>query len=120
MRAGMNVARLNFSHRTHPEYELVLDRIRTISACLGYAIAILQDLQGPRIRTGTLEGGQPVLLADGARVTITTSDVAGNAETISTTYKQLPQDVKEGDLILLDDGPRESAAHPETHHRRLP
>src|SRR6266566_6163600 len=104
MRAGMNVARLNFSHRTHPEHELVLDRIRTISARLGYAIAILQDLQGPKIRTGTLEGGQPVLLADGARVTITTSDVEGNAETISTTYKQLPQDVKEGDLILLDDG----------------
>ncbi len=104
MRAGMNVARLNFSHRTHPEHELVLDRIRTISARLGYAIAILQDLQGPKIRTGTLEGGQPVLLADGARVTITTSDVEGNAETISTTYKQLPQDVKEGDHILLDDG----------------
>ncbi len=104
MRAGMNVARLNFSHRTHPEHELVLDRIRTISARLGCAIAILQDLQGPKIRTGTLEGGQPVLLADGARVTITTSDVEGNAETISTTYKQLPQDVKEGDHILLDDG----------------
>src|SRR6266487_3797294 len=104
MLAGMNVARLNFSHGTYPEHELVLNRIRTISARLGYAIAILQDLQGPKIRTGTLEGGQPVLLADGARVTITTSDVEGNAETISTTYKQLPQDVKEGDLILLDDG----------------
>src|SRR3989454_4928104 len=104
MRAGMNVARLNFSHGTHPEHELVLDRIRTISARLGCAIAILQDLQGPKIRTGTLEGGQPVLLADGARVTITTRDVVGNAETISTTYKQLPQDVKGGDRILLDDG----------------
>ena len=104
MRAGMNVARLNFSHGTHPEYELVLDRIRTISVRLGCAIAILQDLQGPKIRTGTLEGGQPVLLADGARLTITTRDVVGNAETISTTYKQLPQDVKGGDRILLDDG----------------
>ncbi|HET8852485.1 MAG TPA: pyruvate kinase, partial [Ktedonobacteraceae bacterium] len=104
MRAGMNVARLNFSHGTHPEHELVLDRIRTISARLGCAIAILQDLQGPKIRTGTLEGGQPVLLADGARVTITTRDVVGNAETISTTYQQLPQDVKGGDRILLDDG----------------
>ncbi len=104
MRAGMNVARLNFSHGTHPEHELILDRIRTISARLGCAIAILQDLQGPKIRTGTLEGGQPVLLADGARMTITTRDVVGNAETISTTYKQLPQDVKGGDRILLDDG----------------
>src|SRR5207247_4868394 len=74
MRAGMNVARLNFSHRTHPEHELVLDRIRTISARLGCAIAILQDLKGPKIRNGTLEGGQPVILADGARVTFTTSE----------------------------------------------
>ena len=104
MRAGMNVARLNFSHGTQRENALVIERIRTISARLGCAIAILQDLQGPKIRTGTLEGGQPVLLVDGARVTITTRDVEGNAETISTTYKQLPQDVKEGDRILLDDG----------------
>src|SRR6266581_4975473 len=104
MRAGMNVARLNFSHRTHPEHELVLDRIRTISARLGCAIAILQDLQGPKIRTGTLQGGQPVLLADGAKVTITTRDVVGNAQIVSTTYKLLPQDVKAGDRILLDDG----------------
>lgn len=104
MRAGMNVARLNFSHGTQPEHALVIERIRTISTRLGYALAILQDLQGPKIRTGTLEGGRPVLLADGAIVTITTRDVAGNAETIPTTYQQLPQDVKEGDRILLDDG----------------
>jgi pyruvate kinase len=104
MRAGMNVARLNFSHGTQPEHALVIERIRTISARLGCAIAILQDLQGPKIRTGTLEGGSPVLLADGARVTITTRDVVGNAETIPITYRQLPQDVKEGDRILLDDG----------------
>ena len=104
IRAGMNVARVNFSHGTQPEHALVIERIRTTSARLGHAIAILQDLQGPKIRTGTLEGGQPVLLVDGAGVTITTRDVEGNAETISTTYKQLPQDVKEGDRILLDDG----------------
>ncbi len=104
IRAGMNVARVNFSHGTQPEHALVIERIRTTSARLGHAIAILQDLQGPKIRTGTLEGGQPVLLVDGARVTITTRDVEGNAETISTTYQQLPQDVKEGDRILLDDG----------------
>ncbi len=104
MLAGMNVARLNFSHGTYPEHELVLNRIRTISARLGYAIAILQDLQGPKIRTGTLEGGQPVILARDARVTITTRPVVGNAETISTTYQALPQDVKSGDRILLDDG----------------
>ena len=56
MRAGMNVARLNFSHGTQPEHEMVLDRIRTISARLGYAIAILQDLQGPKIRTERWKG----------------------------------------------------------------
>ncbi|SRR6266487_45125 len=104
MRAGMNVARLNFSHGTYPDHELVINRIRTISARLECAIAILQDLQGPKIRTGILEGGQPVILARDARVTITTRAVVGNAETISTTYQQLPHDVKGGDRILLDDG----------------
>src|SRR6266516_1085641 len=74
------------------------------SVYLGCSIAILQDLQGPKIRTGTLQGGQPVLLADGAKVTITTRDVVGNAQIVSTTYKLLPQDVKAGDRILLDDG----------------
>src|SRR5258708_16611442 len=105
MRAGMNVARLNFSHGTQPEHALVIERIRTISARLGCAIAILQDLQGPKIRTGTLEGGRPILLADDATVTITTRAVVGNAETIPTTYQQFPQDVKESDPILLHERP---------------
>ncbi len=104
MRAGMNVARLNFSHGTHDEHALVIERIRTISARLGCPIAILQDLQGPKIRVGALEGGQPVRLIDGADLTITTRPIAGDAQTISTTYTLLPQDVKVGDRILLDDG----------------
>ena len=104
MRAGMNVARLNFSHGTQEEHALVIERIRAISARLGYPIAILQDLQGPKIRTGLLEGKQPVKLVDGAQLTITTRDVMGTAELVSTTYQQLPQDVKVGDRILLDDG----------------
>ncbi len=95
MRAGMNVARLNFSHGTHDEHAVVIERIRAISARLGCSIAILQDLQ---------EGGQPVRLVDGADVTITTRQVAGDAQTISTTYTPLPEDVKAGDCILLDDG----------------
>ena len=104
MRAGMNVARLNFSHGTYQEHELVIERVRAISARLGCAVAILQDLQGPKIRTGKLQDGKPVTLVDGSQVTITTRDVVGNAQVISTTYKPLPQDVKSGDRILLDDG----------------
>ena len=104
MRAGMNVARLNFSHGTHDEHAVVIARIRAISARLGCSIAILQDLQGPKIRTGALQGGQPVRLVDGTDVTITTRQVAGDSQTISTTYTPLPEDVKAGDRILLDDG----------------
>ncbi len=104
MMAGMNVARLNFSHGTYEEHEVVIERIRRISARLGYAIAILQDLQGPKIRTGSLIGHKPVTLVDNAKVTITTRNIEGTAEVISTTYQPLPQDVKPGDRILLNDG----------------
>jgi pyruvate kinase len=104
MLAGMNVARVNFSHGTQEEHALVIERIRTISARLGCTVAILQDLQGPKIRTGTLQGKQPVRLLDDAYLTITTDDIVGTAERVSTTYQQLPQDVKPGDCILIDDG----------------
>jgi pyruvate kinase len=104
MRAGMNVARLNFSHGTHDQHAIVIERVREISARLGCSVAILQDLQGPKIRTGALEGGKPVPLVDGTHVTITSRSIVGNAQVISTTYQALPQDVKVGDRILLDDG----------------
>lgn len=104
IQAGMNVARLNFSHGTHDDHALAIERIRRISARLGCPIAILQDLQGPKIRTGPLQQGQPVQLADGAHLTITTRQIIGDAHTVSTTYALLPQDVKVGDRILLDDG----------------
>ncbi len=104
MRAGMNVARLNFSHGTQQEHEQVIERVRALSARLNCAVAILQDLQGPKIRTGALQDGKPVRLVDGTQVTITTRDLVGNGQFISTTYKDLPQDVKIGDRILLDDG----------------
>ncbi len=104
MQAGMNVARLNFSHGTHQEHEQVIEHVRAISARLDCAVAILQDLQGPKIRIGTLQDGKPVMLVDGTQVTITTRDIVGNGHVISTTYKALPQDVKVGDRILLDDG----------------
>jgi pyruvate kinase len=104
MQAGMNVARLNFSHGTQEEHAEVIKRIRVLSARLGCAVAILQDLQGPKIRVGSLQGGKPITLVDDTWVTITTRPVAGDAQTIPTTYRQLPQDVRPGDRILLDDG----------------
>lgn len=104
IRAGMNVARLNFSHGTHEEHLQVLLRVRAIAERLGCPIAVLQDLQGPKIRTGLLQDGKPVMLIDNTQITITTRDIVGNGQIISTTYKALPQDVKPGDRILLDDG----------------
>jgi len=103
-RAGMNVARLNFSHGTQQDHALVIERVRAISARLSCSIAILQDLQGPKIRVGALQGGQPARLVDGATITITSRNVVGTADLVSTTYKPLPTDVKVGDRILLDDG----------------
>jgi pyruvate kinase len=104
MQAGMNVARLNFSHGKQEEHALVVERIRRISSRLGYSIAILQDLQGPKIRVGSLQDSKPIQLRDKSEVTITSRPVIGDSQTIPTTYQELPQDVKPGDRILLDDG----------------
>jgi pyruvate kinase len=104
VRAGMNVARLNFSHGKQEEHAAVIERIRVIAKRLGQAVAILQDLQGPKIRVGDLKDGQPIKLLSDTWVTITTRPVEGDSQTIPTTYQQLPQDVRPGDRILLDDG----------------
>jgi len=103
--AGVDVVRLNFSHGEHSEHLAVMESVREIAARLGRPIALLQDLSGPKIRTGRLAGDGPVDLRPGARVTITTDDtIAGTAQLISTTYAALPRDVSPGDRILLDDG----------------
>ncbi len=104
IQAGMNVARLNFSHGTQEEHLRTMGLVRQCAADLGVPVAILQDLQGPRIRTGRLRGGGPVLLQPGAPLTITTRDVEGDASTIATNYPGLPADVRPGDTILMDDG----------------
>lgn len=101
--AGMNVARLNFSHGEHAEHAGVVADIRRLSKELGRPVAILQDLQGPKIRTGQHADG-PVRLEAGQTFTITTEEVVGDAQRVSTTYEPLPRDVKEGDEILLSDG----------------
>lgn len=104
IRAGVNVFRLNFSHGTHESHAAAIARIRTAAQQTGLPVAILQDLQGPKIRTGKLVDGQPVTLVQGDRFVITTEPIVGTRERVSTTYTPLPQDVKPGDRILLDDG----------------
>ncbi|MEB3829755.1 pyruvate kinase [Phormidium sp. CCY1219] len=100
--AGMDVARLNFSHGTYESHEQNIRLVREVSAKLKKPIAILQDLQGPKIRVGEMEDG--VVLEPGQTTVITMQEVIGNAERFSSTYKRLANDVKEGDTILLDDG----------------
>lgn len=104
IRAGMNVARLNFSHGTLSEHKKRIQSVRRLSKQLGKPIAILMDLQGPKIRTGSLKGGKSVHLIKNRKIQITTKSVLGNAELVATTYSHLPLDVKKGDPILLDDG----------------
>jgi pyruvate kinase len=102
--AGMDVARLNFSHGTQETHAATLIRLRAAAERLSRPLAILQDLQGPKIRTGALAGGKPITLHDGQRLTITTRPIEGTSESVSTTYEAFPLDVKPGDRILLSDG----------------
>src|SRR5579863_10326200 len=104
MLAGMDVARLNFSHGAHEEHLQVIGRLRKVAAELDRSICILQDLQGPKIRTGRLKDHAPITLKTGQLVTITSADVLGSSEVIATTYRELSNDVKPGEHILLSDG----------------
>jgi pyruvate kinase len=99
----MDVARLNLSHGEYADHEDVYRRVRRASDESGRAIAVLVDLQGPKIRLGTFDRG-PVQLAPGAEFTITTQDVPGDQSEVSTTYAGLPGDVSAGDRLLIDDG----------------
>lgn len=103
MEAGADVFRLNFSHGEHADKAELIRRIRSLSSRRRQAVAILGDLQGPKIRAGRFAGGAMPLVA-GSIVTITTRDVLGGGELIPTTYAGLPGDVRPGDQILLDDG----------------
>lgn len=102
--AGMDVARLNFSHGSHADHQAVLDRLRAASLKVRKAVGVLGDLQGPKIRTGKLEKGA-IELVEGKEISITTDEtVLGTQELVSTTYPHLASDVNVGDRILLDDG----------------
>ncbi|HLJ89155.1 MAG TPA: pyruvate kinase [Candidatus Angelobacter sp.] len=104
MRLGMDVARLNFSHGTHEDHARVIERLRKVAEREGRTICILQDLQGPKIRTGRLKFRTPVALKAGSMVTITSRDIPGTSTLISTTFKTLAQEVEPGARILLSDG----------------
>src|SRR6476469_7379091 len=101
--SGMDVARLNFSHGAHEHHAAAYQRVRQASDSTGHAVAVLADLQGPKIRLGTFAAG-PVDWPTGAQVCITVEDVPGTAERVSTTYKDLANDVVVGDRLLVDDG----------------
>jgi len=101
--AGMDVARLNFSHGTHAEHERVYHMVRDAADATGRAVGILADLQGPKIRLGKFANG-PVEWRTGDHVVITSEDVPGTAERVSCTYKKLPAEVRTGDRLLVDDG----------------
>ncbi|TEB11243.1 pyruvate kinase [Pelotomaculum propionicicum] len=101
--AGMNVARLNFSHGTHEEHGRRISNIRRAAAAVGKNVAIMLDTKGPEIRLGYFKK-EPVLLEEGAQVTLTTEAVKGDRERIPVSYPGLPRDVKEGDTIMVADG----------------
>ena len=101
--AGMNMARLNLSHGSHDEHQKRFDLVRAAAKKANKAVAILVDLQGPKIRLGKFSSG-PHELSRGDTFTITTDDIAGTKDKVSTTYKGLPGDCKAGDAIMIDDG----------------
>ena len=103
MLAGMNVARLNFSHGTHAEHQVRIDRIKKLRAELDLPIAIMLDTKGPEYRIGTFENGK-IELHSGDTFTFTTEAVTGNTERVSVSYAGLAQDLEPGDTVLVNDG----------------
>ena len=108
LKAGMNVARFNFSHGDHEEHRGRIERVRRIAAEVGVPVGILLDTKGPEIRTGFLEGHEKVTLTAGSKVTVTAAETSeelqGNAEHFYLDHVALPQEVQKGGRILIDDG----------------
>jgi pyruvate kinase len=102
--AGVDVFRLNFSHGTHESHAASIEKVRRAAQEAGRIVALLQDLSGPKIRTGKLRGGGPVTLTPGDTLSIVVGDLEGDSTRVSTTYADLPRAVHPGDSLLLDDG----------------
>jgi pyruvate kinase len=102
--AGMSVARLNLSHGSYQDHGEVISRIRTLSKDMNKPVAILLDIQGPKIRTGRLRDGRSVILKRNESIGITTRKVVGTCDLVSTTYENLLEDVKTDETLLLADG----------------
>jgi pyruvate kinase len=103
IKAGMNVARLNFSHGSHEDHLHVIQTVRRVSAELQAPVTLLQDLQGPKIRVGKFEKGS-IVIKKGERLVVTTEKILGREGLIPSDFKELPQSVSVGTKILLDDG----------------
>ena len=101
-RKGVNVFRINFSHADYEDVKIKVKTIREINKEQGFNVAILADLQGPKLRVGVME--EDVVLKDGDTFTFTTEKCIGNNERAFMTYKRFPKDVKVGEQILVDDG----------------
>ena len=104
LKAGMNVARLNFSHGTHEYHRKNIERVRRIASEVGKHVAIMTDTKGPEIRTRLNEGGEPIELVSGETGCITTEDVKSTSGCIALDYVSLPDEVGPGDVIFIDDG----------------
>lgn len=102
--AGANVVRINMSHGTQEDHAETVKRVRAAAVAMKCPLAVLVDLSGPKFRTGLLKGGQPVTLEANALFTITTRNVSGDAQEVSTNYPGLARDVRPGARLLLDDG----------------
>src|ERR1043165_6380618 len=102
IKEGVDVFRLNFSHGKHEDHQKVINYVRELNAEMGTSVALLQDLQGPKIRVNDVKEG--VELKPGQELIITIRQLVGNNEIVSTSYENLPQDVKVGDMVLIDDG----------------
>ncbi|NPV89454.1 MAG: pyruvate kinase [Firmicutes bacterium] len=103
MQEGMNVARLNFSHGSHPEHLARVEAIRKAARNTGIRTAIMLDTKGPEIRTGVLKA-ETITLEEGKQITLTTEEIAGDSNRLSVSYQGLPQDVQPGNMILIADG----------------
>src|SRR2546423_564987 len=104
VRAGLDVARLNFSHGSHAQKAELIRLLRRVSKGEGKPICILADLQGPKIRTGKLKDHKPVQLVAGKQLIITQREIAGTASMVGTTFTTLAENLERGSRILLSDG----------------